>query len=43
MSPKLRAQVKKIRADYADGLYDVQEMIRCINALVFTIQVGKLA
>ncbi len=43
MSPKLRAQVEKIRRDYAAGVYDAQEMIRCINALVFTIQVGKLA
>lgn len=38
MSPKLKAQVDKIRADYDAGLYDAREMIRCINALVFHIQ-----
>lgn len=38
MSPKLLAQVNKIRADYDSGLYDVREMIRCINALMFHIQ-----
>ena len=43
MSPKLLAQVKKIRADYDAGLYDVREMIRCINTLVFHIQSGGRA
>lgn len=38
MSPKLLAQVNKIRADYAAGLHDAREMIRCINALMFHIQ-----